>query len=108
MKRAAIALAAFAIACVSPSEPVVPIAAELTAFTLEAARNPALSADVPGVIVGDTVLLVIPEVVPVDALVPTFVTREAVTTVEVRPGEVTRLTYKAPWIVFLPGKLKLS
>ncbi len=83
MKRAAIALAAFAVACVSPSEPVVPIAAELTAFTLEAARNPALSADVPGVIVGDTVLLVIPEVMPVDALVPTFVTREAVTTVEV-------------------------
>lgn len=33
---------------------------------------------------------------------------KAVTTVEVRPGEVTRLTYKAPWIVFLPGKLKLS
>ena len=31
---------------------------------------------------------------------------KAVTMVTVNPGEVAKVTYKAPWIVFLGGKIK--
>ncbi len=31
---------------------------------------------------------------------------KATTTVNVAPGQVVRLAYKAPWLIFLPGKLK--
>ena len=30
---------------------------------------------------------------------------KAVTTVSIAPGQVVKLAYKAPWAVFLPGKL---
>jgi hypothetical protein len=33
---------------------------------------------------------------------------KAVITVTVNPGEVVKVGYKAPWIVFLPGKIKLG
>ncbi len=82
MRSRALVWALLATACSASTEPVVPVAAELTSFSLEAAHNPALTADVPGVITGDTVLLVIPDLVAVDSLVPSFVTREFVTTVD--------------------------
>ncbi|HEY4332245.1 MAG TPA: hypothetical protein VGM78_06735 [Ilumatobacteraceae bacterium] len=31
---------------------------------------------------------------------------KAVTTASVAPGQVTRLSYKAPWIIYLHGKIK--
>lgn len=70
-------------ACISPTEPrtIVPVTPSLTAFALEAARNPALSADVVASISGDTVRLAIPEVVALDSLVPSWITNEAVTLV---------------------------
>lgn len=33
---------------------------------------------------------------------------KAVTNVNVAPGQVVRLAYKAPWLIFLPGKLTQS
>jgi hypothetical protein len=33
---------------------------------------------------------------------------KAVTQVTVQPGQVVRVGYKAPWLVFLAGKLKVS
>lgn len=66
-----------------PFVPVVPVAPEFTAFSLERARNPALPADVAGVIAGDTIRFVIPAIVDVDSLVPTFTTNESLTIVAI-------------------------
>jgi hypothetical protein len=33
---------------------------------------------------------------------------KAVTTVTVQPGQVAKVEYKAPWVVFFAGKLKVS
>lgn len=33
---------------------------------------------------------------------------KGVTTVNVQPGQVVKVGYKAPWIVFLAGKMKVS
>jgi hypothetical protein len=29
-------------------------------------------------------------------------------TVDVKPGQVVDVTYRAPWLVFLPGKMKAA
>ena len=80
-----LALALAALACDSPTAPLVtkPVLPALTDFRFEAAHNPALAADVQGVISGDTVRLVIPAVVEVDSLVPTFTLAEAATYVAI-------------------------
>lgn len=70
-------------ACTSPSEPIAPVLPSLTSFTLEAARNPALAADVAATITGDTILLEIPDLVAVDSLVPSWATAEAATLVTI-------------------------
>lgn len=75
-------------ACASPSEPVVLIAPEITAFSLQKALNPQLPSDVQGEIRGDTIQLVIPAVVAVDSLVPVFALSE--TNAAVRIGSVTQ------------------
>ncbi len=33
---------------------------------------------------------------------------KAVATATVQPGQVVRVAYKAPWILFLPGKITMS
>lgn len=79
----AIVASACASACASPSEPVAPVEPAFASFTLEAARNPALSADVHATLVGDTLLLAIPDLITVDSLVPTWATAEAATLVAI-------------------------
>lgn len=71
--------AAFA-ACDSPAAPER-VAPELASFSFTRANNPALSADALGTISGDTVTVVLPNVVGVTALVPTFTTSDAGATV---------------------------
>lgn len=74
--------AAFA-ACDSPAAPEAPqgVAPELVSFGFARANNPTLSADVAGVIDGDTVTVVLPDVVGVTSLVATFATSDAGATV---------------------------
>jgi len=48
------------------------IAPAVTTFRLERTANPLLDSTVTGVVVGDTIRLVVPKIVPVTALVPTF------------------------------------
>ncbi len=65
-------------ACDAPTEPTTPITPgppvipSVTAFAFEAAGNPALGTTVSGVLDGDTVRVVLPRVVAVTALRPTF------------------------------------
>src|SRR4051812_17385501 len=33
---------------------------------------------------------------------------KATTTVTVQPGQTVRVAYKAPWLIFLPGKITVS
>ena len=73
----ACALTCSAAACTTPGEPSAGITPEIAAFSFTRAANPALSADVLGVITGDTIRLVIPEIVAVDSLAPSFTTNEA-------------------------------
>lgn len=73
-------------ACFGATEPVVPVTPVLpvlTAFSFPQLLNPGLPATVPGTIVGDTVRLVIPGIVDVDSLVPSFTTNEPATVVSV-------------------------
>jgi hypothetical protein len=45
------------------------------------------------------------------AYFPYFIPKQAgkgTITVNVAPGQVVDVTYRAPWIVFLPGKMKAS
>ena len=73
-------------ACDAPTEPVTPgtpVLPVMTGFLFERADNPALQADAVGVIDGDTVRVVLPNVVPVNALKATFTLAEAATTVRV-------------------------
>lgn len=71
-----------AVACDSPAAPERQgEAPELASFSFTQANNPALSADAVGVIRGDTVTVVLPNVAGVTALIPTFSTADAGTTV---------------------------
>lgn len=66
-----------------PTAPVVPVLPALVSFSFARSLNPALPVNVPGVITGDTVELVLPAVVDVDSIVPSFVTNEPATAVTV-------------------------
>ena len=47
----------------------------------------------------------------VEAYFPYFIPRRAgkgKVTVTVAPGQVVEVTYRAPWIMFLPGRMKVS
>ena len=62
-------------ACDSPTEPGTPgtpVLPVMTAFAFEQADNPALRADAVGVIDGDTIRVVLPNVAAVTALKATF------------------------------------
>ncbi len=64
-------------ACTAPSEPPVAIRADVTTFAFMRVVNSALASDVQGVITGDTIRVIIPEIVAVDSLVPSFTISEA-------------------------------
>lgn len=66
-----------------PPVPVEPVAPVLLSFALDRSLNPDLPTNLQGVIVGDTVQLVIPAIVDVDSLVPSFTTNEPATVVAV-------------------------
>jgi hypothetical protein len=79
-------MAVLAAGCSDPAEPEAPpppVAPELTSFSLPRALNPALPADVVGEFRGDTIRLVTPTIVAVDALVPDFATSDPDATVRI-------------------------
>lgn len=69
--------------CSSPSEPVERVAPEVQAFSVPQSLNPGLSGDLVGVIQGDTIRIVAPTVVTVDALIPVFTLNDTTATVRV-------------------------
>jgi hypothetical protein len=87
MRPSLIAIALLALAaCDSPTEPGTPgtpVFPVMTAFAFEQADNPALGADAVGVIDGDTVRVVLPNVAAVTALKATFTLGDAATVVRI-------------------------